>query len=1288
MKKLFFSSLLLLFLLPAFGQFPLLLEKKLNWLDQTVKYSPYEALTLEALYFEGAQYNDKHPGLPFFGQSFDLPGPGDIRVTLVDASWEQVADVPEEELGNIAESLQFLSSVAQDRRQYKAGLAFVPLRKINGSRVEKLVNFTLKVEFTPGVAATTRGPETTDQSVLANGEVYKVAVSRSGMHKMTYDFLRDLGVPVDDIDPRKIQLFGNGGGPLPEPVSAFRYDDLEENPIQVEGEEDGSFDPGDFVLFYAEAADKWLYNPQGERFDMVRNPYSDKNFYFIKIESENGLRLDNLPDAALVADYTTNAFDDYQRLEEDKFNLLFDYSSTQGSGQEWFGDNFRIVRERTYADIFSFPNILTNEPAHLQARFAGRSGSTSRFYAGVGGEEYSASLSGVNTGNSLGTYARAAVASGNFTPVSSDIDVGIRYPEVAQSSEGWLDYIQINARRELRMVGNELQFRDIRSIGADLARYTINRADANLVVWDVTDPVHPQRQNGKLGGDAFTFTAQVDTLHQYVAFRTNAPLNRPEAVGKVTNQNIHGVDNVDLVILFHPDFESAASRLADHRSSFSDLNVAMVRIDELYNEFSSGRQDPVAIRDFARMLFERSDRFKYLLLFGDASFDFRNRLELSETQRHHFVPTYQTRGSFDPIESFPTDDYFALLSPGEGDNLKGALDIAVGRLPVKTASEASAVVDKIIQYDTNPEQMRDWRNRIGMVADDEDSGTHFGGADRISRMIEKEHPTYNINKIYFDAFQQVATPGGARFPDVKSAINQNMFKGLLVLNYLGHGGSTGWAQERVLLSSDIVAWNNLMSPTLLVTATCSFTGFDEPNYETGGELSLLNKNGGAIGLYTTTRAVYAYSNERLTTAAFEFLLKKVDGAYVPIGEVLRLSKNDNKEDTLLTNARKFAVIGDPSMYLAIPNYQVMTSTINGKAIGSPDLDTLKALSKVTIEGFVADENGSLLSDFNGVVYPTIYDKRDTLQTLGQDKKSPVRSFSLQKNIIFRGAASVENGRFSFSFVVPKDIDYSLGYGKISYYAQDGERDATGYFNEVVIGGTSPEAINDEEGPVVEVFMNNESFVFGGMTNEDPTLLVKLFDDNGINVVGTSIGHDLTGTLDDDLQNTYILNDFYEAVLDDYRQGIVRYPLYDIEEGRHRISVKAWDVANNSSTGFTEFVVASSEEVALEFVLNYPNPFTTNTWFEFKHNRSAGEVLDVQVQIYTISGKLVKTLRQQLVSNGDRVSRADGIQWDGTDDYGDQLARGVYLYRVKLGVNDLSNNWITAESEFEKLVILK
>ena len=1288
MIRLLFSLTFCLAIFPLFGNFPIIKEFTLNWTTTPVKYTPYEPISEEVLYFQGAQYNNRTPGLPYFSMNAPLPAYGKIKVTLLEGIYEPIAGVSATFSELIPENHQFLSSIAEERGQFSADIAFVPLRKSMGGEVERLVSFRIQIDFEAIPVATSRGPDGTNESVLATGSIYKIAVTQSGMHRLTYSFLEDLGVPVEDVDPRNIQLFGNGGGRLPEANAAFRFDDLQENAIFVSGETDGSFDPSDYLLFYGEGAEKWTYNEQLGDYTYVDNPYDTKNYYFIKIGNTKGKRVSDAPLISQSPVYFCTSIDGLYRYEEDVTNLLYAYSSTQGSGQEWFGDNFRITREREYRDNFSISNLLVDDTCTVKVRFAGRSGASTRFYVDAGEETYSNTLGSVNTSNSLGIYARASIASGLFIPGTQEFQLRVRYPETNLSSEGWLDYIELRVRQSLAYTNKQIFIRDHRSVGASVVSYKINGAANQVEVWDITNPLQATKQLTQVIGQEASFLAVGDSLKTFVAFRPDTDFFIPEAVGPIPNQNVHGMDNVDLVILYHSEFQGAASRLADHRSSYDDLNVGLVNIDELFNEFSSGRQDPVAIRDFAAMLAGRTERFNYLLLFGDASFDYRNKLNLQPSQRHHFIPTYETEESFYPIEAFPTDDYFALLSSSEGSNLKGALDIAVGRLPVKTAAEAEAMVEKIIQYDLNADNLGDWRNRIAMVADDEDSGTHFGGADRISEMIEANHPTFNLTKIYLDAFQQVATPGGARYPDVNNAINQNMFKGLLVMNYLGHGGSTGWAQERILLNNDITAWSNNHSPTLFVTATCSFTGFDEPNYETGGELAFLNSNGGAIGLFTTTRAVYAYSNERLTTAAFEFLFNKEDGQYARLGEVLRLAKNDNKQDTLLTNARKFALIGDPCMKLAIPEYRVQTATINGMAVGSSETDTLKALSKVTITGYVTDELGNVLSDFNGVVYPTIFDKRDTLQTLGQDPKSPVRSFTLQKNIIFKGAATVTNGQFSFTFVVPKDINYNMGFGKISYYAQDGKRDATGYYDGVVIGGTSSEALNDNQGPVVEVFMNNESFLFGGMTNENPTLFVKLYDDNGINVVGTSIGHDLTGTLDDDLQRTYILNDFYEAAQDDYRRGTVRYPLYKLEEGKHRVSVKAWDVANNSSTGFTEFVVASSEEIALKYVLNYPNPFSTQTWFEFQHNRPAGEIIDVLVRIYTISGKLVKTLRSQVISNGDRVSRADGLHWDGFDDYGDQLARGVYLYKVEVGSQFSGGTSLRGESNFEKLVILK
>ncbi len=734
-----------------------------------------------------------------------------------------------------------------------------------------------------------------------------------------------------------------------------------------------------------------------------------------------------------------------------------------------------------------------------------------------------------------------------------------------------------------------------------------------------------------------------------------------------------------MIVIYHQDFLSAAQRFKEHRSAHSNLSIELVDIDKLYNEFSSGRVDPTAIRDFAKMLLDRSGQFKHLLLLGDGSFDTRNIGGDSKT----FVPVYETKESLHAVSAFPSDDYFALLTDEDGnDSLAGEMDITVGRIPVRTLEEANGVIDKIIRYDTEASTLGDWRNRVTYAADDGDTNTHVNDADAIADDVRDLHRVFNFDKIYFDAYQQVSTSGDDRFPEAQDAINRTMFKGVLVLNYMGHGGGRGWAQERVLTNNDISNWSNSDKLPLFVTATCSFAGYDDASFTSAGEQIMLKPDGGAIALFTTTRAVFTSSNERLTREVFEAIFNVTDGYLPPIGEILRVAKNTSTAG--VENSRKFTILGDPSLTLAVPKLDIATTHINGVAIGS-QIDTIRALQEVTISGAVLDANGNVNTSFNGTVYPTIFDKKIIAKTLGQDSDSQVKDFELQKNILFKGRASVTDGIFTFTFVVPKDINYAYGYGKISYYAEDGtQTDARGFYDEIIIGGTDPNGIQDDEGPIVEVFMNNEDFVTGGLTDKNPTLLVKLSDDHGINVAGNSIGHDLTGVLDQNTSNTYILNDFYESEVNDHRKGEVRFPLFDIEEGVHTISVKAWDVANNSSEGFTEFIVASGENAALDHVLNYPNPFSTCTNFQFEHNL-AGQMLDVQVQIFTVSGKLAKTVHTQVNADGYRVT---DIKWDGTDDYGDRLGRGVYVYKVKVrSLSDPSAS-IKGESDFEKLVILK
>ena len=1278
MKRFIFFSFLFVSV-SVFAQAPLVISKKINWAESAIVHNPTGLQERLIWSFDGALFNAHQPEWPVLMERFKVKGDGELAVTIANAQYEPF-DRTNSRVEGIGTSLDIHTTIEQERNQFFGKVFFTPIIK-EGNQYKRLVSIDLNIQWLPksGSDRRFRGPEHAFNSVLKDGAIYKLAVSENAIHRISYTFLKEeLNIDIDNIDPRTIQLYGNGGGILPESIAADRTDDLEENAILIVGEEDGSFDPEDYLLFYGEGPHHWEFQEDQKVFDRITNIYDDNNYYFLKIGGSNGLRIKEQNSIAATA-YTSTSFDDYIRLEEDLINLLDNFASAQGTGKNWYGDLFETIREKNYDD-FTFPNIIQEEPAHIKVAFAGRSNSATSYNVRVGGETFTEDIRLSRTGDIEDRYAHIGVISEFFTPNGDDLSVGIEYPATA-SSKGWLDYIQINARRQLMATGDQLIFRDHQTTDFSTSTFELSNANDNTQVWDISEPTQAANQVVERSNGVLRFGVNTSDLKEFITFSSNGFFPSPTAIGLIDNQNIHSIEEADLIIIYPLDFEQEAQQLANHRRTHNAYEVKTVLLDQVFNEFSSGRLDPTAIRDFAKMIHDRSNRFKYLLLLGDGSFDYKNIKNLENPSG--FIPVYETTESLHPIEGFPSDDYYGLLSDNEGTNLKGALDIAVGRIPVKSKEEAKAVINKLINYDTNANTLGDWRLRQVFVADDEDSGLHQRQANQIATKVDTVYDVFNINKIFLDAYQQVTTPGGQRYPTAKAAINNDVFKGALVLNYLGHGGSTGWTQERVLQINDILSWTNFNKLPLFVTATCSFTGYDDANFVTAGEEVLLNPRGGGIGLFTTVRAVYSSSNERLTKAVFDQLYEKVDGVNLPIGEKMRLGKNSNSADTTSINARKFTLIGDPSMLLALPKYEVITEKINGQSIQVGQVDTIQALQKIKIEGYIAAPNGAVLSSFNGKIYPTIFDKKIEVTNLGQDASSRILPFDIQKNVLFKGTASVQNGRFQFTFVVPKDINYEYGPGKISYYAENGEEDASGFYDRIIVGGTDANAVNDTEGPLVEVFMNDSTFVFGGTTDPNPTLLVLLSDENGINVAGTSIGHDLTGLLDNDTKNTFQLNDFYESRLDDYTKGIVRYPLKDIAIGTHQVKVKAWDVFNNSSEGFTEFVVDNSAEAALERVLNYPNPFTTNTQFQFVHNLGSGQLLDVQVRIFTVSGRLVKTIDSQVLSEGNRVT---GINWDGKDDFGGQLARGVYVYKVS--ILSTSANGKTTDSDFKKLVILK
>jgi hypothetical protein len=690
-----------------------------------------------------------------------------------------------------------------------------------------------------------------------------------------------------------------------------------------------------------------------------------------------------------------------------------------------------------------------------------------------------------------------------------------------------------------------------------------------------------------------------------------------------------------------------------------------------------------------RSLQNGSKMIKYLCLFGDGTYDPKDRIN----NNNNFIVTYQVDNSENHISALVTDDYFGMLDDNEAIYDSDLIDIGVGRLLISDATQAKQQVDKIEHYMKNGSQLfqsanancclddnsaltfGDWRTKVVQIADDEENGYFIkNDTEPQYEILKANHRELNVDKLYMDAYTQQTSAGGQRYPDVFDAITDRINRGTLVMNYVGHGGEVGLAEERVVTIPQIQAWKNINALTLFVSATCEFTKYDDPSRISAGEWMSLNPNGGAIALMTTTRSVFFGVNSSVGLAFYNnAFVRDAAGNPRTFGEIVEQTKNVALSSD---NKRSFTLIGDPALRLAMPRLGVVTDSVNGLHYTS--IDTLSALSKVTIKGHIVDANQALVSNFNGTIIPSVFDKIKNNQTLAQDPGSPVLDFELQRNVLYKGKASVNNGYFEFSFIVPKDIALNYGRGKLSYYAFSNQTDAIGLDTTFIIGGIDPNGLVDSIGPEISAYLNDEQFIDGGISNEEPVLFIKLFDESGINTVGNGIGHDLMAILDEESANPIILNDYYTSDLNTYQSGQVKYPFTTLDPGQHTISVKAWDVNNNSSDVKISFTVQAAETPLVKRLYNYPNPFSTATEFMLEHNQSC-DVMDVQIQIYTIGGRLVKTIQSQVNTQGFTTR---GLFWDGRDDYGDRLANGVYIYRLQY-----QNSEGKRAEETQKLVIL-
>lgn len=1184
-------------------------------------------------------------------------------------------------LSSVPENLEPEVYISLFRKKPFALISFLPFIRSTNGTIHRVVSYEIEIAGKKIYKDQQKGNKFNDESVLAVGEWYKVKVSSDKIYKLSYQFLSDLGVSVSSLNPNQLNVYGHPGGMLPINNDADLPGDPQKLAIEFVGNQDNTFSNDEYFLFYGEGPDSWSYSENLEMWTHSKNQFDNYSYFFIRVDDSSPNRVVHQDVYSGTVNQIITKYDDFQFHEANNENLI-------ESGRNFFGEKFDSKLE--YEFNFSYPNLDVSEEIKIRTTVAARNhgGSSSSFTVSpTGGDSHSFSVGGVSGDYS---YAKYKEDDFSYAPTSSftTLNVNIKYNQQNPTNLGWLDFLETNVKSHLKYISKQLLFTDYDGINDDVvAEYRIENTDNSLRVWEVTEYSNVLSVPFSEDGNFLTFVRPHSKTEKYIAFK-NGDVGAPEAVGLVNNQNIHGVGEVDMIILTYPGFSSAAQNIAQFHQE-EGLKSFITTQEIIFNEFSCGKKDPTAIKHFLKALYDNAEIEeeipRYLLLLGDASYDQRPENTSS------YIYTWESENSWHRINSYLTDDYFGLLDDDESDRPQDLVDIGIGRFPVTNLQQANEIINKIKRYrekhtENNNETIADfnqtpygnWRNLITFVADDEDNNIHMTHAEALANRVKNEHPNFNLEKIYFDAFQQVSTPGGTRYPDVERRISDQVQRGTLIINYIGHGGEIGWAHERVLNIPTILSWSNMNNLAIFFTATCEFARFDDYNRVSAGEYCILNSEGGAVALLSTTRLVYSSQNFNLANKFYDYVFADIKNPEYRLGDITMLTKRASSGSS--TNHRNFSLLGDPALRLTYPTMDVNTTEING--ITSIDvetvIDTLNALAKVKFVGEV-DMQGQDPNGFTGTLFPTVYGKEKTLFTIGNDGETPFQ-YTTRSNILFSGKSSITDGQFEFEFVVPKDIPFQFGVGKVSYYMYKNNSitDGAGYAYNYSVGGADLNAPEDTKGPDIEIFLNDENFVSGSITNENPILLARIFDEFGINTASSGIGHDITAVIDSKTENTIVLNDFYESDQDTYKSGKLQYQLQNLAEGKHTLELKAWDVYNNSSKATVDFEVKNKTELSIEHVLNYPNPFTTYTEFWFEHNQALS-TLNVQVQIYTVSGRLVKSIHETLQTEG---YRSEPIPWDGKDDFGDRLARGVYVYKLRVQTTDGNS-----VEKFEKLVIL-
>ena len=1092
-------------------------------------------------------------------------------------------------------------------------------------KLHQLIIFLLALCFSISIEA--QSERYADNSVLSSGDWYKIQVDQTGIYKLTYEQLVDMGVK----NPSNVSVFGYGGAQLAEDFSKPYIDDLPQLSIHMEKGSDAVFGKGDYILFYAQGPTKWTYNTTQKLFEHEVNTYSNHGYYFVTSDypTPKYINIKNKLTASVTTPITS--FDDYYLYEKDEFSLI-------NVGRVYLCDQFTASNlSKTYT--FNIPNLLQKTAVvHVEGAYVGLN--DARLEVAADGVVLGLSNlvkrpdTDVNATNVTDTY--------EFIPKKSS-DVAVRLRHSDQFTSFYLDFLVLNVKRKLTKIQGEfLPFRVVENLGnSDNYTYQLSDINSNIQIWDITDHINIEQLPTDISGTSLTFVDNATTLKEYVAVDVkNDNFLQPQVVGKIPNQDLHALGQVDMVIISPSDFVSAANRLAQIHLEYDGITTYIVEPDVIYNEFSSGTPDATAYRRFMKMFYDRAKTYgnapKYLLLFGDGSFDNRQILKANTKDNIYRLLTYQAKESYNELDAYTTDDYFGFLDDTDGARiLVNSLDVVVGRIPAYTVEQADGVVDKLIGYIKN-EDYGYWKNRAIFLADDGNNNIHMEESDQVCTTFEKLNPNILTRKLYLDSYTQEVTAVGEFYPVLKKEFFDYINDGVLYINYMGHSGYNNWTNEQILTVADINAMYNKRLP-LLITSSCSFSRFDDFKLS-GAEAMMLNPKGGALALITTTRTVFAQYNLLLNIEIVKELLNRdATGRVNTIGEAYRLAKNKLAANSD-SNRLRFVLIGDPAIRLNVPNtHTVVIDSINGNSMHA-EVDTVGALDHVILSGTVRTYGNDVVDEtFNGYVHITIFDKEETITTLCNDAKDGKDNvpfvYKYRTNPLYVGQTLVVNGAFKTEFIVPKDIRYNYGSSRIVMYAVDEEQgfEANGNSSKMIIGGESKNAILETDGPELKIYLNTPYFINGDKVNSNPLFVAELKDMSGINTIGLGIGHDIVIRLDDDKNQEYVLNNYYKADFGSYNSGIVTYQLTNLTPGKHKLFFRTWDLQNNSSTAELEFEVVESLPGEVNNMFVYPNPIVQHANIVVEHDRPMSPV-DIHIYMYDTSGRTVYHKEMSLVTD--------------------------------------------------------